>query len=87
MNTATLIEVSGNELQFIRQHAPKAFAGTIAEALTAEGYLVDRVKVHQELHTIKDGYDPIIINKSRELLKAIKKVEFDPHEFLDSVAK
>lgn len=87
MNTTTLIEVSGNELQFIRQHAPKAFTRTIAEALTTDGYPVDRVKVHQELHTIKDGYDPVIINKTRELLKAIKKVEFDAKEFLGSVSK
>lgn len=87
MNTVTLIEVSGNELQFIRQHAPKAFTGTVAEALITEGYQVGRVKVHQELHTIKDGYDSVIINKTRELLKAIKNVEFDAQKFLDSISK
>ncbi|NQD71654.1 hypothetical protein HP439_13070 [Sphingobacterium shayense] len=80
MNTATqteIIQVSGNELQFIRKHAPKAFARTVSEALTAEGYPVDRVTVHKELHTIKDGYDTRIINKSRELLQVLSKVEFE----------
>jgi len=79
MNTKThngMIEVSGNELQFIRKYAPKAFARTVSEALQREGYDVDRVKVHQELHTIKDGYDARIINKSRELLKVLSQVEF-----------
>jgi len=79
MNTGNqneTIEVAGNELQFIRKHAPKAFARTVAEALQREGYDVDRVKVHQELHTIKDGYDARIINKSRELLKVLSQVEY-----------
>lgn len=71
-----VIEVDGNELQFIRKHAPKAFARTVSDALTMEGYPVDRVKVHQELHTIKDGYDARIIRKSRELLKVLSKVEY-----------
>ncbi|WP_282635816.1 hypothetical protein [Sphingobacterium thalpophilum] len=77
MNTTIeTIEVAGNELQFIRKHAPKAFARLIAEALTAEGYPTDRVKVHVELHTIKDRYDKKIILKTRELLKNIKNVEY-----------
>jgi len=87
MSTATLIEVSGNELQFIRINAPKAFAGTISEALKTDGYIIGRVKVHQELHTIKDRYDLVIINKARELLKAIKNIEFEPHSFLNSLSK
>jgi len=80
MNTITtpsMIEVSGNELQFIRKNAPKAFSRTVAESLTSEGYSVDRVTVHKELHTIKDGYDARIISKSRELLKILSNVEFE----------
>lgn len=77
ITTPDLIEVSGNELQFIRKHAPKAFARTVAESLTSEGYVVDRVTVHKELHTIKDGYDARIISKSRELLKILSNVEFE----------
>lgn len=73
-----LIKVSGNELQFIRKHAPTAFSRTIAEALAAEGHTVDRVTVHKELHSIKDNYNPIIIGKARQLLKDLYKVEF-PH--------
>lgn len=80
MNTTALVEVTGNELQFIRKHAPKAFARTVSEALTAEGYRVDRVTVHKELHTIKDGYDAKIIAKSRELLKVLSKVQFSELE-------
>ncbi len=76
MNITPKIEVTGNELQFIRKNAPKAFARTVSESLIAEGYNVDRVKVHQELHTIKDLYDKRIIIKARELLKAIQQVEY-----------
>lgn len=72
------IEVRGDELQFIRKHAPKAFPRMIAEALTAEGYPIDRVTVHKELHTIKDQYDSRIITKTRELLKVLSKVVFNP---------
>ncbi len=75
-NTPVMIEVSGNELQFIRKHAPTAFVRTVAEALTKEGFPTDRSTVHKELHTIKDGYDGRIISKARELLKILSKVEF-----------
>lgn len=71
-----LIEVDVNELQFIRKNAPKAFARTVSEALTAEGYPIHRVAVHNELRTLKDGYDSKVIAKTRELLKAISKIEF-----------
>ncbi|WP_149525670.1 hypothetical protein [Sphingobacterium hotanense] len=74
--TPVLIEVSGNELQFIRKHSPTAFPRTISEALIKEGYLIDRVTVHKELRTIKDGYDPRIISKARELLKLLSGVEY-----------
>lgn len=80
MSNATTIEtiqVTGNELQFIRKHAPKSFARTVSEALNAEGYIVDRVTVHKELHTIKDGYNARVISKSRELLKILAGVEYD----------
>lgn len=78
-STATIetIQVTGNELQFIRKHAPKSFARTVSEALNAEGYIVDRVTVHKELHTIKDGYNARVISKSRELLKILAGVEYD----------
>ncbi len=77
MNT-NKIEVSGNELQFFRKNAPKGFAGLIAEHLKSEGYPTDRVKVHAELHQIKDGYDEKIISTARHILKKLKDVEFDP---------
>lgn len=73
------IEVTGNELQFIRKHAPKSFARTVSEALNAEGFPIDRVAVHKELHTIKDGYNAKIISKSRELLKLLAGVEYTCH--------
>jgi len=79
MNTETpseTIEITGNELQFIMNNEPTAFARTVAEALIAEGYKTDRVKVFQELRTIKKRYDARIINKSRELLKVLSQVEF-----------
>lgn len=77
-NTAKseFIIVRGDELQFIRKHAPKAFARTVSDALTAEGYPIDRVTVHKELHTIKDEYSLRIISKARELLKVLSNVEF-----------
>lgn len=71
------IEVDGNELQFIRKNAPTAFARIVSEALSQDGYPVSRVTVHKELHTIKDQYNHRIIAKSRELLKAISKVEYN----------
>lgn len=79
MNTETqneTIEVTGNELQFIMNNEPTAFARSVAEALQREGYNVDRVKVFQELRTIKKRYDSRIISKSRELLKVLSQVEF-----------
>ncbi len=74
--TTAMIEVSGNELQFIRKNAPTAFPRIVAEALSREGYPIDRVTVHKELHTIKDMYDSKIIYKSRELLKTLSNAEF-----------
>lgn len=71
-----LIPVDVNELQFMRENGPTAFARTISEALEADGVLIDRVLVHKELSTLKDGYDARIIRKARELLKVIKKVEY-----------
>lgn len=70
------IKVSIEELQFIRNNSPKGFPRLVSEALTAIGYPIDRVRVHKELHTLKDNYDSIIILKTRELLKLIQKVEF-----------
>lgn len=70
------IKVNASELQFIFENEPRAFARTISEALAAEGYDVNRVKVFQELRTIKGEYNKRIIDKSRELLKTIQKVEY-----------
>lgn len=83
MNTTlspTMIEVSGNELQFIRKHAPTAFPRIVSEALTKDGISIDRVTVHKELHTIKDHYDSRIITKARELLKTLSNAEFEAQE-------
>lgn len=76
IKTPTLIEVEGNELQFIRKHAPKAFVRIVSDALTKDGHDIDRVTVHKELHTIKDSYDSRIISKSRELLKILAHAEY-----------
>ncbi|SJN51570.1 hypothetical protein FM120_31335 [Sphingobacterium faecium PCAi_F2.5] len=76
MSELVLIEVTGNELQFIRRHAPTGFIRIVSQALIAKGHNINRVKVHQELHTIKDGYNPLIIDKARELLKVLAGVEF-----------
>ncbi|WP_433895173.1 hypothetical protein [Sphingobacterium mizutaii] len=73
-----LIEVTGNELQFIRKHAPTAFPRLLSEALTKDGISIDRVTIHKELHTIKDRYDSRIITKARELLKTFSNAEFQP---------
>jgi len=75
MNTKK-IEVAGNELQFFRKNAPKGFAGLIAEQLSEEGHKIGRIKVHAELHTIKDGYDEKIINTARQVLKNLKGLEY-----------
>ena len=71
-----MIEVSGNELQFICKDAPTAFPRIVSEALSSEGIFIDRVTVHKELHTIKDSYDVRIITKARELLKTLSNAEF-----------
>jgi restriction endonuclease Mrr len=73
----TSITVSIEELDFMRRNAPKAFPRLITEALEAEGYKTSRVKVHQELVTLKDEYDVRIIETARRVLLAIKGVEFE----------
>lgn len=70
------IEVTGNELQFLRRNAPKGFASIIVDQLKDQGYNVGRVKVHQELHTIKDFYDYNIISEARNVLKRLKGLEY-----------
>ncbi|WP_447767037.1 hypothetical protein [Sphingobacterium faecium] len=81
MNTEvknTTIKVSIEELDFMRKNRPKSFTTSICEALQTEGHKVNRVKVHQELTTLKDEYDERIIDAARRVLRAIKNVEFNP---------
>lgn len=70
------IEVDGNELQFMRRNAPKGFASIIVDQLKDQGYDVGRVKVHTELHSIKDFYDEHIISAARNVLKILKGLEY-----------
>lgn len=79
MTKKQTIEVRGDELQFIMENEPTAFARTIAESLTSEGYPIDRVKVHQELRTIKKQYDRRIIEKARYLLKVLGHIDHNPY--------
>jgi hypothetical protein len=71
------IKVSVEELKFMKDNAPKAFASSISEALLKEGYEVSRVKVHQELTTLKDTYDPRIIEAARRVLLFFRGVKFE----------
>lgn len=75
-----LIEVRPDELLFIRKNAPTAFARIVSESLMTDGHRIDRFKVHNELTTLKDNYDSVIINKARELLKVLSNVEYQPNE-------
>lgn len=71
-----LVKIDHEELIFIRKYAPKAFARTITDSLVNDGYEANRYKVHNELNTLKDEYDLKVINKARELLKALTGREF-----------
>jgi len=71
-----LVKIDHEELIFIRKYAPKAFARTITDSLANDGYEANRYKVHNELNTLKDEYDLKVINKARELLKALTGREF-----------
>lgn len=71
-----LIKMDHQELIFIRKYAPIAFARTITESLSNEGYVTTRFKVHNELNTLKDEYDNRIISKARELLKVLTGKEY-----------
>lgn len=73
-NTSMIVSIE--ELDFMRKNAPKAFPRLITEALEAQGYKTSRVKVHQELVTLKDEYDVRIIETARRVLLAIKGVDF-----------
>ncbi|NJI75861.1 hypothetical protein HCX49_21930 [Sphingobacterium kitahiroshimense] len=73
-NTSMIVSIE--ELDFMRKNAPKAFPRLITEALEAQGYKTSRVKVHQELVTLKDEYDVRIIETARRILLAIKGVDF-----------
>jgi len=70
------IKVEHEELVFMRKYAPTAFARTITEALANEGYQTNRIKVHNELNTLKDEYDERIINKARELFKVLTEKHY-----------
>lgn len=72
------IAIDPKEILFIKENAPTGFPRMIVEALEAEGKKVDRVRVHKEISTIKDGYSIDIIQTARRLLKAIKGVEYSP---------
>jgi len=70
------LTIDHREILFIRQNAPKRFASIVSEALEIEGINVSRIKVHQELSTIKDVYNRAIIEKARDILKHVYNLEY-----------
>jgi len=71
-----LIKLDHNELIFFRKYAPKGFPRIVCDELLAEGYSTNRIKVHNEITTIKDEYDERIIQKARVVLKQKTGREF-----------
>lgn len=81
MSTKTKsIKVTARELLFFKDNWPVGLPSLIAESLERDGLTVTRNKVHRELTTIKDEYDPVIIQRAHEVIKLIKGVEFNPQE-------
>jgi hypothetical protein len=70
------MKVDPQEIVFIKENAPKAFPRLVQEGLEAQGIEIRREYIYVELSSIKDTYNPDIINEARRLLKAVKGVEY-----------
>ena len=68
--------VEPQEIIFIKENAPKAFPRLVQEGLEAQGITFRREYIYVELSSIKETYNPAIINEARRLLKAVKGVEY-----------
>jgi len=69
--------VSYNEILFIKENAPKGFPAMIKEYLKARGIEKNRTNIHTEISTLKESYNEDIIKAARELLKTVKKVQYN----------
>lgn len=75
------VQIDHRELLFFKRNAPnKGFASLVAEMLEKDGIQISRVRVHQELTTIKDRYNRSVIEKAREVLKGLTGEEYDPEK-------
>ncbi|MGJ1419958.1 hypothetical protein ACR79T_10055 [Sphingobacterium spiritivorum] len=77
-NCALKTKIDLDELLFMKNNWPTGFPRIVSDALLAEGITMDRIRVHNELTTIKSSYDARIIEKARKLLKEIKGLEYEP---------
>jgi hypothetical protein len=76
------MKVDAREIVFIKENAPKAFPRLIIESLEAKGVSkLNRTAVHTEISTLKDTYNPVIIEEARRLLYLIKGVKYSKNSF------
>lgn len=61
------MQVDVNELSFIKKHTKAGLYSAVAERLSEKGFPVTRFKVAKEVSSIKDDYQPEIINEVREV--------------------
>ena len=71
------MKVSYNEILFIKENAPKGFPNLIMEYLVARGIKLNRTKIHTEISTLKSSYNEDVIQAAREILKSVKKVQYN----------
>lgn len=72
------MKVDDREILFIRQNSPVGFPRLIQEALEAKGIHMNRTLIHKEIRTLKDNHVDEIIITAREIIKAVKRVEYNP---------
>ena len=70
------MRVDDREILFIKRNAPVGFPRLIQEKLEADGHVVNRTVIHKEISTLKASYNPLVIVAARELLLAVKGVEY-----------